>query len=323
MIISKTPFRVSFAGGVTDFPQFYKQEFGCVVSTAIDKYMYLTLNRKFASGIRVGYSKTEIVDSLDQIQHPTAREALKLLGVTDVEVTSNADVPAATGLGSSGSFTVGLLNALHSFQGKAKSPEELAREASYVEMELAQQMSGKQDHFIAAYGGLRYIQFNPDDTVSVERISYPHLADLESNLMLVYTGERVKAATSILMDQIRVPDMGALREIKWLALDLKTALIQARHPSALASLLHRDWMIKRELASSVSTEAIDGCYQTARRAGALGGKLLGAGGGGFMLLYCPKERQEGVKQALGLKVMPFRFEPEGSKVVYNDTRIYH
>lgn len=322
MIVTRTPFRISFCGGITDFPQFYHQEFGCVVSTAIDRYMYITLNRKFGGDIRIGYSKTEIVTSVDQIQHPTARECLRFLGVTGVEITSNADVPAATGLGSSGSFTVGLLNALYTYLANPQPGERLAKEANYIEIELAKQISGKQDHYIAAYGGLRYIQFNPDESVLIERIDYPYLSDLKSNLMLLYTGERTKPATSIQIELLKNLKIDTVKEMKKLALDLRTALIEGQHPSVLAKFLHEDWIIKKELTQGITTPVIDEIYQAALDAGALGGKLLGAGGGGFMLLYCPKENQERIREALGLKVMPFRFEVEGSKVVYNDTRNY-
>lgn len=321
MIITKTPFRISFVGGGTDFPEFYRHEPGCVISTAIDKFMYITLNRKFAGDIRVGYSRTELVRTADEIQHPIVREALKLLKVTGVEITSNSDIPARTGLGSSASFTVGLLNALHTFRGELKPPQELANQAKYVEGELAHEVKGKQDHYIAVYGGFCYIQFNPDESVSVEAISYPYLSELNDSLMLVYIGPRIKSATSILAEQTANLKIDALKEVKNLTLKLKAALTAGAPPAVVGALLHRNWMLKKELTSDTSNPQIDDYYNRALQAGAVGGKLLGAGSGGFMLLYCPKEKQERVKQALGLRVVPFSFEPRGSHIIYNDMRV--
>lgn len=322
MIVTRTPFRLSFCGGGTDFPEFYHQEPGCVVSTSIDKFMYVTLNRKFGGDIRVGYSKTEIVEKPEQIEHPIVREALKLLKVTEVEITSNADIPARTGLGSSASFTVGLLNALHTFRGAPKSPEELAKQGKYIEGELAHEVKGKQDHYIAAHGGFCYIQFNPDETVSVEPISYPYFSELNDSLMLIYIGTRTKSATSILARQTANLKVDLLKEIKNLTLKLKAALTTGCPPAAVGEFLHKNWMAKKELASDISNPQIDYYYSRVLEAGAIGGKLCGAGSGGFLLLYCDKEKQEGVKQALGLRVVPFTFEPRGSCVIYNDTRVY-
>lgn len=320
MIITRTPFRVSFCGGGTDFKEFYRQEFGCVVSAAIDKFIYLTLNAKFAGDIRVGYSKTEIVKTPEEIQHPIAREALKLLGVAGVEAMTTADVLAGTGLGSSASFTVGLLNALYSYQGESRSPGELAKEAGYIERELAHEIAGKQDYYIAAHGGLLYIQFNSDESTTVEAINYRYLTELNDSLMLVYTGPRKEKAASILEEQTTSPKLDALKEIKNLTLKLRSALIRSARPEVLGEILNKSWIIKRGLASGISTPEIDDYYSRALEAGAVGGKLCGAGGGGFLLLYCPKEKQEGVGEALGLQVMPFSFEATGSQIIYNDIR---
>ena len=320
MIITRTPFRISLAGGGTDFPEFYQQEFGCVVSTAINKFMYITLNEKFAGDIRVGYSKTEIVQTPDEIQHPIVREAFKLLKVRGLEITSNADVPAGTGLGSSGSFSVGLLNALHIYRSSPVPAGELAKEASHIERELAHEITGKQDHYIAAFGGLRYFQFNPDESVSVDAISYPHMSELEENLMLAYIGPRTKSASSIQLELKTNLRMDALRELKGITLRLRAALIATEPPSVLGEVLNESWMIKREMASGISNPTIDDYYDRALQAGAIGGKLCGAGAGGFLLLYCPKDKQEAVKEALGLRVLPFNFETRGSHVIYDNAR---
>lgn len=322
MIITRTPFRISFCGGGTDFPEFYCQEFGCVVSTAIDKFMYITLNRKFAGDIRVGYSKTEIVKSPDAVEHPIAREALKFLGVTGVEITSNADVPAGTGLGSSGSFTVGLINALRTYTKTKAEPEELAREANHVERVRAREIAGKQDYYIAAYGGLRAFEFFPDETVLSTSINYSRLYELNENLMLLYTGPRKQRAQVILAEQIENLNLAALKEIKTLAYTLWGALLRGEPPVVVGEFLKDSWRIKRGLAGGISNPMIDDYYTKAIQAGAIGGKLCGAGGGGFLLLYCPKEKQEEVKEALGLQVLPFSFEERGSSVIYNDTRVY-
>lgn len=321
MIITRTPFRISLAGGGTDFPEFYRHEFGCVISTAINKFMYITLNEKFAGDIRVGYSKTEIVQTPDEIQHPIVREAFKLLKVRGLEITSNADVPAGTGLGSSGSFSVGLLNALHIYRNSPLPTEELAREASHVERELAQEITGKQDHYIAAFGGLRYFQFNPDESVLVKVISYPYLSELEESLMLAYIGPRTKSAGSILSEMKANLRMDALKELKKITLKLRAALVAAKPPSVLGEFLNESWMIKKELASGISNPAIDHYYSKALEAGAIGGRLCGAGAGGFLLIYCPKDKQEAVKEALGLRVLPFNFEARGSHVIYDDARM--
>lgn len=323
MIITRTPFRISFIGGGTDPPDFYRTETGAVICTAINKYMYIMVNNRFNEAIRVSYySKTEIVDNVDEIQHPIVREALKLVGITKgIEIASIADVPAGAGLGSSGSFTVGLLNALYAHKGIFKSAEELAREACRIEIDILGEPIGKQDQYIAAYGGFRYIQFNPDETVVTEPIiwSVENKRDLNLKLILLYTGD-IREASTILRRQKENLSLGTnvdgLRQLRDMALELKGELNNNVAPNIIGEILDKGWIIKKQLASGISNGKIDECYKKALSAGALGGKILGAGGGGFLLLYCHEERQPQVKEALGhLRELEFSLEPDGSKII--------
>ncbi len=324
MIITRTPFRISLVGGGTDLPDFYRVEPGAVVSTAINKYMYVVVNKRFTDAIRLSYySKTEIVDSVDEIQHPIVREALKLVEMTKgIEIASIADVHAGAGLGSSSSFTVGLLNALYAYKGVLKSAEELAKEACQIEIDIVGEPIGKQDQYIAAYGGLRYIQFNPDESVSTEPIIWSNgkKQELLQNLLLLYTGD-VREASSILREQKentrQVDKMDSLRKLRDMAFELKDLLNNDASPDIIGVFLHKGWMLKKALASSISNKKIDEYYEKALAAGAVGGKILGAGGGGFLLLHCLKDRQPEVKEALNhLRPLEFSFEPEGSKIIY-------
>ena len=324
MIITRTPFRISFAGGGTDLPDFYRRDFGAVVSTAINKYMYVIVNKRFTDAIRVSYySRTEIVDNIDEIQHPIMREALKLVGVTKgIEIASIADVHAGAGLGSSGSFTVGLLNALYAYKGVLKSAEDLARDACRIEIDILGEPAGKQDQYIAACGGFRYIQFNPDDSVATEPIvwSKEKKNSLEQSLLMLYTGD-VREARHILGEQRDNIRQGrrqdSLKKMRDMAVDLKTKLNNDVSPDVIGKVLDEGWRLKKQLARAISNDKIDEAYERARKAGAIGGKILGAGGGGFLLLYCPKEMQARVKQALSdWRQLEFSFEPEGSKIIY-------
>ena len=324
MIITRTPFRISFVGGGTDFPEFYRVESGAVVSTAINKYMYVVINQRFTDAIRISYyAKTEIVGRVDEIQHPIVREVLKLVGITKgIEIASIADVHAGAGLGSSSSFTVGLLNALYAYKGILKSAEELAREACHIEINILGEPIGKQDQYIAAYGGFRYIQFNPDETVFTEPIIWTKepKEELAQNLLLLYTGD-VREASSILREQKENTQQGdkmdCLRKLRDMALELKERLNDDASADIFGKTLHQGWLLKKQLASGISNDKIDECYEKALSAGALGGKVLGAGGGGFLLLYCPKQKQSQVKKVLDyLLDLKFSFEPEGSKIIY-------
>jgi D-glycero-alpha-D-manno-heptose-7-phosphate kinase len=323
MIITRTPFRISFVGGGTDFRDFYRNEPGAVVSAAINKYMYIVVNKRFDSTIRVCYSKTEIVNRVEELQHPIIREAMKLVGLDGgIEIMSIADVPAGTGLGSSGSFTVGLLNALYAYKGSLKSAEELAQDASRIEMDILGEPIGKQDQYAAAYGGLRYIQFNPDESTFVQMIMCPRdfTEQLRRNLLLFYTGN-TRAARDVLSEQrsnIRSgKTVSHLKKMRSLAVELKDHLNNSSNPDFLGEFLHKGWMLKKQLSVNISSSEIDTYYEKALSAGALGGKIVGAGGGGFLLLYCPEEKHPRLREALEpLPVTEFSFEPEGSKIIY-------
>ena len=323
MIISRTPLRVSFSGGGTDLPAFYQLEPGAVVSTAIKKYIYIIVNERFDNTIRVSYNKTEIVSSVDEIKHPIVREALKLVGIDQgVEIVSVADIPAGTGLGSSSSFTVGLLNALYAYKGCLKTAEELASEACHIEIDILGSPIGKQDQYIAAYGGICYIQFNPDETVCVTPLIVRKQVKelLEQRLLMYYVGNSHNA-TNILSEQkanTRQEDkFRNLKEMRGLALEIRECLLNGFDPAGFGQILHQDWLLKRQLARGISDTFIDSCYNRALDAGALGGKLLGAGGGGFLLICCLPEKWSAVKQALnGLKAVKVSLEPEGSKITH-------
>ncbi len=324
MIISRTPLRISFAGGGSDLPAFYAHEAGSVVSTAIDKYIYITVNRKFDDSIRASYSRTEIVPTVDDLQHELIRESLKQVGISGgIEVTSISDVPSeGTGLGSSSTYTVGLLNALHAYTGRSASAERLARESCDIEITRCRKPIGKQDQYIAAYGGLQFIQFNPDESVFVDPIvcSPETKRTLQDRLLLFYTG-LTRSADSILVEQRDNTQSDkkrrdVLRSMTRLAREMRDCLVRNEMDS-FGDALHEGWLLKTRLASGITTAMIDEWYELARAHGALGGKILGAGGGGFLLLYAPRERHEDIQRALGkLLLTPFNLEPQGSKIIY-------
>jgi D-glycero-alpha-D-manno-heptose-7-phosphate kinase len=323
MIISRTPLRVSFVGGGSDLEAFYGHEPGAVVTTAIRKYIYITVNRKFDSRIRASYSVTEIVDSVDGLQHELIRECLKKLNIDGgLEITSISDIPSqGTGLGSSSSYTVGLLKALYAYGNQHVGAERLAREACEIEIDRCGNPIGKQDQYIAAYGGLQYVQFNPDGSVFVDPIvcSVGTRQRLESGLLLLYTG-MVRSANPILAEQKRnlagARYRDALRHIVRLAVDLRNALT-ASDLTAFGEILHEGWLVKKTMAEGTSTEQIDRWYESARANGAHGGKITGAGGGGFLLLYAAPEDHPRICQALpGLKPVSLRFEQQGAKIIY-------
>jgi D-glycero-alpha-D-manno-heptose-7-phosphate kinase len=324
MIISRTPLRISFTGGGTDLPAFYRQEPGAVLSTAINKYIYITVNKKFDGQIRASYSVTEIVDRRDELKHELIRHSLHLTDVEGgIEITSISDIPSqGTGLGSSSSYTVGLLNALHAYRGRHTGAERLAREACRVELDLCGKPIGKQDQYIAAYGGLQYIQFNPDETVFVDPVicAQDTLQRLQSRLLLFYTGLS-RSADDILAEQTsntltQADKRISLRMMAKQSSELRETLI-AGDVDAFGDILHQGWVEKRKLARSISNAAIDEWYERARRHGAMGGKITGAGGGGFFLLCAPTERHDDIRRALPeLRPVPFAFEPQGSKIIY-------
>ncbi|MEM4258732.1 MAG: GHMP kinase [Candidatus Thermoplasmatota archaeon] len=319
MIISKTPFRISFAGGLSDLKEYYQHGFGAVVSSTINKYIYVTVNRKFDDKIRVSYSKTEIVDTVDQIQHPIVREALKLTQLDGgIEITTIADIPSGTGLGSSSSFAVGLLNALYTYKHEHKGAEVLAREAAHIEIDLLHEPIGKQDQYAAAYGGLNHIRFNADDTVFVNPIVLKKTvkAELDKNLLLFYTGVHRQARTILSESKNNMPYLSSeVDMIRDLAEEMAASLRQ-NDLSRFGEILHQAWEVKKK-TGKVTNPEIDHLYEKARSAGALGGKILGAGGGGFLLMYCEQERQENVRRALApLREEEFHLEPQGSRIIY-------
>jgi D-glycero-alpha-D-manno-heptose-7-phosphate kinase len=324
MIITRTPFRISFAGGGSDLPAYYRENGAAVVSTTIDKYMYVTVNKRFDDSVRVSYTKTEIAERVEDLRHEIVRAALRKTGVDrGVEITTIADIPAGTGLGSSSTLTVGLLHALHAYADRFSGAERLAREACEIEIDTLGQPIGKQDQYAAAYGGLNYIHFNRDDSVLVEPIicKLSTRRRLSESLVLFYTHMQRKSS-DILDEQVSKTKQGkANRELGLLvrlAEELHEALCDNR-PEAMGKLLHRSWMIKRQIASGISDPRIDEWYKAALDAGAEGGKILGAGGGGFLLLYCEPEEQGRLvrrMEALGLRKIDFAFEGEGSRIIY-------
>ncbi|MGQ9568663.1 MAG: GHMP family kinase ATP-binding protein [Anaerolineae bacterium] len=325
MIITQTPIRISLAGGGTDFPEFFRREEGCVLSSAIDKYVFVIIKARFDDKIRVGYSRTEMVDHVDEVQHELVREALRLTGIhRGVEIATMADIPAqGSGLGSSSAVTVGLLNAMYVYTRRMQTAETLAREACRIEIEILGKPIGIQDQYIAAYGGLRFLRFHADGSVTAEELDLdPGVKRrLNQNLMLFWTGIQRNASDILAEQKAQMDDhMPYLREVKALALEARACLL-AGEIDELGRILHRNWELKKRFASKITNPQIDDMYATALRAGALGGKIAGAGGGGFLLLYCPRERQADVRAALhGFRELPFHLESDGTKVIFNIRR---
>ena len=330
MIISRTPLRISFVGGGSDLPAFYRREPGAVVSTAINKYIYITVNLKFDRKIRASYSQTEIVDSVEELRHELIREALRMVGIDGaIEVTSIADIPSrGTGLGSSSTYTVGLLNALYAHKNRLAGAERLAREACEIEIERCAKPIGKQDQYIAAYGGLQFIRFNPDETVFADPIvcTPETKQQLQERLLLLYTG-LTRRADEILEEQSQNTEtdehrQGSLRRMVGYAEQLRDALLD-NDLEGFGEALHANWMEKRGLASGISKACIDEWYRIARANGAIGGKILGAGGGGFLLLYAPQARHPEIRKALPeLRPIDFGFSPQGSRLIYVEENGY-
>ena len=327
MIVSCAPVRLSLGGGGTDLPSYSARHGGFLVAATIDKYVYVSANRRFYDSIRLAYSKTEIVDSVDQIEHLIFREALRFLSITrGIELVSIADVPSNSGLGSSSAFTVALLNALHTFKQEGVSSLQLAQEACHIEIDVLSQPIGKQDHFIAAYGGIAAFTFGEDGVVGVERVPIrPEVLDeLESNLLIFHSGVE-REASSVLEKQgqnIRSNQNNAMRRmhrIKELGYETRRILIDG-DLDAYGDLLHEHWRNKRELASNMTDSVIDEHYDAARAAGAIGGKLMGAGGGGFFMFYVRPADRRRVYDALGkrgLRPLRFRFDLNGARIVAN------
>jgi len=326
LIVSRTPFRLPLGGGGTDLPSYYSKHGGFFLSGAVDKYMHIVLNDRFEPGIRVSYSQTEIVESPDRIRHPSVREALKLLNFKDrIEIVSLADVPAETGLGSSGSFCVGLLNALYAHQKIVKTPEQIAEQACDIAMNRLGEPSGKQDEYAASLGGVRSYEIDRQGAVTSKplEIRDDTLEELEYGIMMFYTGIKRSASEILDRQRARVSALDGdaverMDRIKVIGLESKQAL-EKDDLKRFGELLHEHWTIKRGVSDGMTTDAIDSWYAMARANGALGGKVVGAGGGGFLMLYCQDGRQK-VRAALtkeGLAEYRFRFDFEGSKVIYN------
>lgn len=324
MIISRTPLRMSFAGGGSDLPAFYRQQGGAVVSTAIDKYVYVNVNKKFDDGIRIAYSKNEEVSSVEEIEHKLVRAAMKYLRLTGgIEITTIADIPSSgTGLGSSSSFTVGLLHALNAFQGRYVSSAQLGSDSCRIEIDDCGEPIGKQDQYAAAFGGFNLIEFRQDDSVIVSPIICERatLRELETNIIAFYTGT-TRSASNILRQQSDAvaSDAGkqkTVMQIAQLAYTLRDEL-HRNNAGALGEILHESWMLKKSITPGISTGEIDDWYQAARSAGAVGGKILGAGAGGFLMLYAPQESHEAIKAALPtLRQIRMGFEPLGSRIIF-------
>jgi len=305
-------------------PSYYRTQPGEVVSTTANKYIYITVNRLspyFQHRILLKYSQSELADSVNEVRHPIIREAMKLTGVVDsVEITSMADIPAGTGLGSSSSFAVALLHALHTFKGRYVSAGQLAKEACEIEIERLGDPIGKQDQYIAAYGGICQIRFNPDESVFVDPVicSYETKEALEDSLLMFYTGITRRAGEILEVQRATTEQkMDVLTKMKGLCADMLKVLREGRALGRFGEILHENWMYKRTLVQTISNDSINEYYEAALKAGALGGKLLGAGGGGFLLFYVEKQNHRKVREALAqLQELPFSFEPQGSKVIY-------
>lgn len=327
MIITRSPFRYTLGGGGTDLPSYYSQYGGFVLSAAIDKYMYINVNRLVVEDfIRVKYSRTETVTQVDDIQHDIVRHTLKFLDITKaLEISSQADVPAGTGLGSSSCYTVGLLSALHTLKKEHITTKQLADEACYVEIELCKKSVGKQDQFISAFGGVTAFNITQDGQVTVEenQVATATLDDLQHNTLLFYTGIS-RSADAILTEQSQAitkpssPTADYLHRIKEIGYAIYDAL-KVGNVTQFGLLTHEHWLLKQRLSSKIANNRINELYELARENGAIGGKITGAGGGGFFVLYVEEHRQR-VRQAMtkaGLQELRYNFDFDGSKVIAN------
>jgi len=325
MIITRTPFRLSLGGGGTDLPSYYSKKGGYFVSGAIDKYVHIAVNPRFEEdSVRVSYSTTEIVGDASQLKHPLVREGLDVVGIkSGIEIVSIADAPAATGLGSSGSFCVGLLRALHAYLREYKSTQYVAEEACNISIHRLKEPSGKQDEYVASFGGIRAYDINKEGEVKVETIplSTHTMAELEANTLLFYTGIQ-RSSSSVLSKQKRAVEKGngmeKMDKIKAIGYKIRDALASG-DLTRFGELLDEHWKAKRGVIRAMSNDRIDRWYRIAKENGALGLKVVGAGGGGFMMVYCQDGRAK-LRSAMDKEGLPeyrFRFEPEGSKIIYN------
>jgi D-glycero-alpha-D-manno-heptose-7-phosphate kinase len=324
IVVTRTPLRVSFAGGGTDLPDFYEREYGAVFSAAIDKYIHVTVKRHselFNEPIRINYSVTELVDSIPQIQNNIARECLRLLKVDPpIYISTVGDLPASTGLAGSSCFAVGLLNALHAYRGERVPAGQLAEEATHIEISVLKEPIGKQDQYAAAFGGLNFFRFNPGGAVTIEpaRVSDGFINDLFDHILMFWTGIQRNASSVLSEQRGNIPDkLGFLKKMRDHAHEIRTlSETQKFSAEAFGRILHESWQLKRQLASSISSSHIDELYELARQAGADGGKICGAGNGGFLLFIVKPERKAAVRKALGkLLEVPIHYEAHGSRVL--------
>jgi D-glycero-alpha-D-manno-heptose-7-phosphate kinase len=324
VIISQTPLRVSFLGGGSDLPAYYRRNGGAVLSVAVDQSVYVTVSHKFDNAVRVSYSRTEEVAHASEVEHPLVRESLAMLGIEGgIEITSVADIPArGTGLGSSSSFTVGLLNALHAYSGRHATADRLAEESCLVEIDRCGEPIGKQDQYAAAFGGFNFIRFHPDDTVEVTKMICPQalVAELQSRLIFFYTGVTRSASSLLQQQSANVASPGAKSDAtSHLAKLAEQAFCELRSGNleALGPMLHEAWQAKKQIADGISNGLIDQAYEAAIRAGAEGGKVLGAGGGGFLMFLAPVELHNSIRTALqSMRETTFRFVPHGSRIIF-------
>lgn len=323
MIVNRTPLRMSFVGGGSDLPSYYRQKRGAVLSTSVDKYMYVTVNKKFDSDIRLSYSVTENESSVQQIKHPIVRNTLNFLGIEGgIEITSISDIPSrGSGLGSSSSYTVALLHALYTYQGRSISKEDLGRLSSHIEIDLCGYNIGKQDQYAASFGGLNLIEFNEDDTVVVSPvICKPEtILKMEESILVFYTG-RMRSASPLLSElseNMKQPRKRTLMsDMVSIVYDMKD-LLENDEVDLVGELLDKNWQLKRQMTKNISDTQIDDWYKKGVLAGASGGKLLGAGNGGFIMFFAPRAKHVNIKKALkDLKCVPFSFERSGSKIVF-------
>jgi len=322
MIIAQTPLRLSFLGGGTDFEDFYSVNGGgAVLSSAIDKFTFVIVKERFDDMIYLNYSRKEIVSCVDDIEHELIREAMRMAGVeSGIEITTMADIPSeGTGLGSSSSITVGLLQALHTYRGDSVTAEDLARQACQIEIDILGKPIGKQDQYISAYGDMRLISFHAD-TVKIDRVGINRECKrkLNENLLVFYTGLTRQSSGILTEQKANISErMDLLKELTGLAFQGRKTLLSGAFEE-FGELLHEGWNLKKQLSSKITNSDIDDVYRTARKAGAIGGKIAGAGGGGFLLLYCPVAKRDNVRASLGqLREFPFHFHNDGSKVIFN------
>jgi D-glycero-alpha-D-manno-heptose-7-phosphate kinase len=329
MIICRTPFRISFFGGGTDYPGWYRAHGGAVLATTIDKYCYLTcrfLPPFFEHRFRIVYRKTETCQTIDEITHAVVREGLRYLRIDQgVELHHDGDLPARSGMGTSSAFTVGLIHALHALRGEMAPKDQLLKESLYLEQEVLRETVGSQDQVMASYGGLRHVRFQPNGEIAIDPLILPpgRIAELQGHLMLFYTGIARTAddvAKSYVADlESRRRQLRIMKEMVDESIDI---LVSGADIRSLGDLLDEAWQAKRSLSTRVSNSEVDELYERARSAGALGGKLTGAGGGGFLLLFVEPARQEAVRQALADRLhVPFRFETGGSQIIFYEPEL--